>query len=660
MRLAPHPDSFTEESEDEFVEWASSLDAPRAIDLFCGAGGLSLGLHEAGYEVVLGVDHDHEALETHRANFPGLSVNWDLGDPDVVERVIRLARSTGVDLVAGGPPCQPFSKAGRSMIRDLVRSGRREALDTRRDLWESFISVVDGVRPSAVLMENVPDMALDRDMQIVRTMVDILESLDYAVKVRVVETSRFEVPQFRQRLILVALANRTSFEWPNESGYQVTLRTAIGDLPPVVGGWRPEGGADGWADYSGPSTEFQRRARRDVPSSESTKLYDHITRPVRDDDLRIFAAMDSDTAYSEIDDAVAKLARVLESDGEAEPSTLKRYRDDIFDDKYKRLDWNQLSRTITAHIAKDGYWYIHPEQERTLTIREAARIQTFPDSFRFCGPPSAAFRQIGNAVPPKLGQLLGAAVLASTEVNRKERVSTTTIARTLAAWFEVRQADGDLRFPWLSPPSDDSEGRIRNTRWQVIQSELLFARARPDVVQALWPILQQLAAPSESAGGAGRVREIASWVDRSTHAERVIEAAQYFQANPELLDSVDGMRSCPPVTESIAELACRVAPGPEEDPVLATKGILRVAARFSGTAVDRRNSRSDGRLELARLIGAEDATSDHAFLALVELAEVLCTPTGPSCVKCPLAATCQYPARRSIGGQKPKRSATSG
>ena len=174
VRLAPHPDSFSEESESEFVEWASALDAPRAIDLFCGAGGLSLGLHEAGYEVVLGVDHDHEALETHRANFPGLSVNWDLGDPDVVERVIRLARSTGVDLVAGGPPCQPFSKAGRSMIRDLVRSGRREALDTRRDLWESFVSVVDGVRPSAVLMENVPDMALDRDMQIVRTMVDVL------------------------------------------------------------------------------------------------------------------------------------------------------------------------------------------------------------------------------------------------------------------------------------------------------------------------------------------------------------------------------------------------------------------------------------------------------------------------------------------------------
>ena len=108
---------------------------------------------------------------------------------------------------------------------------------------------------------------------------------------------------------------------------------------------------------------------------------------------RAFEKMTSKTRYSDL------------------PEDMRRYRADIFDDKYKRLDENGLSRTITAHIAKDGYWYIHPRDSRTLTVREAARLQTFPDRYRFAGPPSAAFRQIGNAVPPLVGERLGEAVL---------------------------------------------------------------------------------------------------------------------------------------------------------------------------------------------------------------------------------------------------------
>ena len=114
---------------------------------------------------------------------------------------------------------------------------------------------------------------------------------------------------------------------------------------------------------------------------------------------------------------------------------MRRYRDDIFDDKYKRLDENELSRTITAHIAKDGYWYIHPRQNRTLTVREAARLQTFPDRFRFAGPPSAAFRQIGNAVPPAVGEQIGRAIRESLADPRPARPSTQEIAALLAGWF---------------------------------------------------------------------------------------------------------------------------------------------------------------------------------------------------------------------------------
>lgn len=641
VRLDAHPESFSEAEDEEFVAWARSVEAPKALDLFCGAGGLSLGLHQAGFEVVMGVDHDDEALETHRSLFPGLSVNWDLAEDRSIDDVIRLASACSVDLVAGGPPCQPFSKAGRSMIRDLVRTGRRQERDERRDLWESFVAVVEGVRPRAVLMENVPDMALDRDMQILRTMVEVLEDMRYSVSVRVLETSRYEVPQFRQRLILVALEGGICFEWPEESGYQVTLRTAIGDLPPVVGGWRPEGGAQGWADYDGAGSAFQETARSEVPGEDAAKVFDHITRPVREDDKVIFAAMDSGTSYSAIDEAVAALDRVSDSAGEAREGSLKRYRDDIFDDKYKRLDWNQLSRTITAHIAKDGYWYIHPEQDRTLTIREAARVQTFPDHVRFAGPPSSSFRQIGNAVPPRIGLLLGKQIRSSLAAGRRGGESTILTARRLAAWFETRETEGELRYPWLSPPTGRKSGRLARSRWHVVQAELLLSRARADATRTLWPVLNKFDSPASTINHGEQLREMAGWIDRSAHAERVLEAAVWFDENPDLLETVDGMRSVPHVTEAIAEMAARVAPGPDEDPVLATKGVLRVAARHSGTSVDRRNSRSDGRIALARMIGAEDATSDHAFLALIELADTLCV-SRPKCRACPLTSTCAH------------------
>jgi DNA (cytosine-5)-methyltransferase 1 len=636
VRLPDHPDAFTEDDEERYLDWAQSVAAPKAIDLFCGAGGLSLGLQQAGFEVILGVDHQDDALETHRAHCPGLSVNWDLANEEMVERIISIGRSAEVDLVAGGPPCQPFSKAGRSIIRDLVRSGRRHDQDERRDLWESFVGVVEGIRPRAVLMENVPDMALDRDMQILRTMVELLEDMGYAVSARVLDTSRFEVPQFRQRLILVGLERNSAFEWPDESGYQVTLRTAIGDLPPVEGGWRPANGAEGWADYSGPVTEFQRRARASVRAEDRAKVFDHITRPVREDDQLIFSAMDSSTSYSEIDDAVAALDRVSEESSTGRGPSLKRYRDDIFDDKYKRLDWNQLSRTITAHIAKDGYWYIHPEQDRTLTIREAARVQTFPDHIRFAGPPSGAFRQIGNAVPPRLAELLGTQILRSLNHGRPAGDSTLTIARRLAAWFETREGSGSLRFPWLARAELDRP----SARWLVVQSELLLGRSAPDSVRSLWPIVSKLDSPSVTLTHGDQLREMASWIEREANAEKVLEAAAWFQENPDSILTVSGMRGAPHVTESTAELAVRVAPDEDEDPVLVTAGVLRLAARFTGTGVDRKNSRTDGRIAVARLIGAEDVTSDHAYLALIELAESVCTSRRPRCSQCPLAVAC--------------------
>jgi DNA (cytosine-5)-methyltransferase 1 len=148
--------------------WAARERRPLAVDLFAGGGGLSLGLEDAGFRVALAADHDVWAVETHAANFRGLSAELDLSDRAAEERLVRLLVQAEITLIAGGPPCQPFSRAGRSAIRHLVTAGRRDPHDDRRDLWQSWLRVVLAVRPRAVLLENVPDMALGDDLVVVR------------------------------------------------------------------------------------------------------------------------------------------------------------------------------------------------------------------------------------------------------------------------------------------------------------------------------------------------------------------------------------------------------------------------------------------------------------------------------------------------------------
>ncbi len=628
LKLAPHERHAASEAElGDHVRRlrAEDPDVLLAADLFSGAGGLSLGLQRAGFAVVLSADHLPEAVETHRHHFPGLSVDWDLSDADRVEQVARLITDNDIDLLAGGPPCQPFSKAGRSKIRYRVQHHQRDPHDERRDLWRSFLEVVRLARPRAVLMENVPDMALDKDMFILRAMVEDLESLGYSVEERVVDTWRYGVPQFRQRLILVAVHDGGRFTWPRESGQRVSVWNAIGDLPEVEGGWRPDGGAHGWSTYDRPVTGFQEAMRAGVAAADTHRLFDHITRPVRPDDALAFAAMDAHTKYSDL------------------PEEVKRYRDDIFDDKYKRLDENGLSRTITAHIAKDGYWYIHPRQGRTLTVREAARLQTFPDWYRFAGPPSLAFRQIGNAVPPVLAEHLGVALREALTNRSPATISTQATAATLATWFTARRSDTRrMALPWLAARS----------RWQVACAEILLDRVETEQLRLLWPLLERWTDPAATLTHAAAVTGIGEVMHRQRRVAQLLTLARWFIDHPDELDHPDPKATVPGLPESVADLTRLVVPitapldeqaGPDvvvsDEPVLATKGVLRVAGRFTGDPVDTRNRLTDGRLAVARMIGG-GAEARSAHLGLIELAAAVCRPVEPKCSVCPLADTC--------------------
>lgn len=421
LTLARHPEAPDDSEFDAWCAREKESGRPLAIDLFSGAGGLCHGVESAGWTVVVAVDNDARALETHRANFRGKALSVDMSDPEQVSALIERVRPLGIDLVAGGPPCQPFSRAGMSKIRSLVEEGVREKDDLRRDLWRSFIDVVLAIRPRAVVMENVPDMAIGDDVKVVRSIASLLESAGYAVDYRLLDAWRFGVPQHRKRFFLQARNDGVQPRWPQHSGERVVLRDALADLPRLG----ESTGARELPYVSYPRSDFARALRGvDAPPV----IHDHYTRPVRDDDREAFRLMTSTTLYSDL------------------PDRLKRYRSDIFDDKFKRLDWDDLSRTITAHIAKDGYWYIHPEEHRTLTVREAARIQTFADSFRFAGSRSDAFRQIGNAVPPRLGRVVAESIVpVGSDTSEPPRLPE--IRDNLTAWALERREVAWWLFP---------------------------------------------------------------------------------------------------------------------------------------------------------------------------------------------------------------------
>lgn len=589
--LDRHPDAPRRQS---WKQWAHEQKSkgPIAIDLFSGAGGLSLGLEEAGYTVVLAVDHDPASVQTHLANFPGAALNMDLAMPEEVDGLVDLVDGLEIDLVAGGPPCQPFSRAGRSKIRDLVQKGDRAALDPRRELWQAMLRVVGATRPKAVLMENVPDMALGDDMRTVRFIAQQLESWGYDTDMRIVDAWKYGVPQHRQRLILVGMRDGF-FEWPKDNCEPIPLREVLSDLPKLRGGT----GARSLA-YKGPISDFQSQARAGMNADESNVVFDHMTRPVREDDRQAFRLLKAGTRYSAL------------------PDDLKRYRDDIFDDKYNRLPWDGLSRSITAHIAKDGYWYIHPREHRTLTVREAARIQTFPDRFRFAGSRSDAFRLIGNAVPPRLGEVIGRELIAAWERPAgQEPTGSESRRRMRQALLRWGKRNGGKYWRSVGDPWRATVTAVVGTRNAGAGEALL--QAAPTEQRYLQLDADVVAELGVTPSGIRRLDVVAGHVSSS---------------------GWQGIGDCPDVPRSI--LKWIETAGFRRMHVNENAGSLRVAARLEG------ESRSGGvrsRMLLGQLVGYEE---DAALIqaAIGDLAASICTSKRPDCIACPLRAFCRTAA----------------
>ena len=211
IALKTNAQSPDQDDVDSVRRWLDALPKPWAIDLFAGAGGLSLGLQQGGFSVVAAADSDPIAMETHAANIPGLTWVGDLTDPACFIDQLDRWGIESVDLLAGGPPCQPFSRAGTAKIGNLVKSGIRRAHDDRADLWQSFFAILDRLAPSAMLFENVPDFARAQDGALLVSLVDQLRYRGYRVHVEELEAWRYGVPQHRSRLFVVGVASGPGF-----------------------------------------------------------------------------------------------------------------------------------------------------------------------------------------------------------------------------------------------------------------------------------------------------------------------------------------------------------------------------------------------------------------------------------------------------------------
>lgn len=393
---------------------------PTLIDLFCGCGGFSLGFERAGFSVVAALDSDPHAINTYEMNRPHMAdrviIQGDLTklSPECLAK--KIGRNK-VDVILGGPPCQGFSSVRQV---DGSNSGSRMVHDPRRDLYQDYFRYIAFFQPKFFVMENVIGMRTMNKGQWWTKIRNEARKCGYRVCPTEFMASEYGVPQNRRRLLIIGtrednpvLFNRSCLV-PHHTNSKRTLWEAIGDLPELKSG---EGQNTMLYDMD--------RRRRHIKEYGKGYLYDvlevdraqmltgHIARPHSDRDLRDFDRL---------------------KEGENSSEAMRRgvqfefpYNKEIFKDRYTRLDRNQPSRTILAHLAKDGLMFIHPTQLRSLTVREAARIQTFPDWFQFPDARTHAFRLIGNAVPPLVGAEVGKVILSLLQKRKGSKLRKTDL-----------------------------------------------------------------------------------------------------------------------------------------------------------------------------------------------------------------------------------------
>ena len=367
----------------------------KMVDLFAGCGGLSLGMEQAGFTSWFVNEIVETFCNTYKANHQLSDEHYYVGDINELNAHLDEYEKylSDITLVCGGPPCQGFSMANRQRILD----------DPRNQLYKAYLTFLSRVRPKFFVMENVKGMSNKID-EIKQNFKDFLGE-EYLFDYRLLRAQDFGVPQNRERFIMIG--NRLGIEpldifnaiFENKREPFV-LRDALEGLPHLEA--RKEKGAkdvenaeSGFTicDFTYPDTDFYHFINGD---KNVTKLYNHKNRYNNPRDIEIYRRLPQ--GANSLHPSIADIMPY-------------KSRNDIFKDKYFKLDETQICKTITSHMKFDCNMYIHPWESRGLSPREAATIQTFPDDYVITGAQNMWYAQVGNAVPVKLAKAIGDGIM---------------------------------------------------------------------------------------------------------------------------------------------------------------------------------------------------------------------------------------------------------
>ena len=345
---------------------------PTVIDLFAGVGGLSLGFEMAGFDVLMANEYDESIAEAYIKNRPNVKmVVEDITKLSIEETFSQYAGK--VDVIVGGPPCQGFSQKGK----------RKSINDPRNFLFRYYFNVVNRVKPRYFVIENVPNLLTTENGLFKDEIIELFSSIGYSVSTGVLRAVDYGVPQDRRRACIIGKLGDNAVSMPSPSGKATTVWDAISDL-----NYLESGEGDEVSSYRNkPQSELQKALR-----TGSDALYNHVA-----------------TQHSKI--TLERLALVPPNcDKKVLPA--EHRTKSVFSGTWCRMNKDGIARTITTRFdTPSSGAFTHPYLNRAITVREAARIQTFPDSFRFYGPKSSQMKQVGNAVPPLLAKAIADQIL---------------------------------------------------------------------------------------------------------------------------------------------------------------------------------------------------------------------------------------------------------